>query len=501
MADFDAPLWDLRGVSKAVPGVQALDRVSLTIDEGEIHALVGENGSGKSTLVKCLAGVHEPESGELRHRGTAVRLANPQEARRHGVATFYQEFSLVRSLSVAENICLGQLPARGPVVSWPEMRRIARDALAELGISLDPTAPVEGLSIAEQQFVEIAKALSQQTSLLILDEPTAALGPGEVERLHGVIERLARQGRAVLYINHRLDEVLEAADRVSVLRDGRLVASVEAARTSSQEIARHMVGQDFEEQFPERNPPSETPRLEVVNLWTETGVKGVSLSITSGEIVGLGGVSGAGRTELARALYGADQRTAGSVRIDGLEVPLRSPAEAIATGVAFVPEDRQADGLFFNFAGPQNITVVDLARLLLGPFLRLGAERDAGENLVTRLRIAGNAMTQSVRYLSGGNQQKVVLGRWLFTETKILLLDEPTQGIDVSAKQEVYQLLGDLTAKGVAVLFISSDFPELLEVSDRVIVLRHGRAVHEAARGELTEAELIELAGGGVMAS
>lgn len=501
VSEQDAPLWDLRGVSKAFPGVQALDRVSLQVEAGDIHALVGENGSGKSTLVKALAGVHEPDAGVLLHRGEPVRIHNPQEARRLGVATFYQEFSLIRSLTVAENISLGQLPMRGLLVSWQEMREVARDALAELGVSLDPDRPVESLSIAEQQFVEIAKALSQETSLLILDEPTAALGPKEVERLHEVVERVASKGRAVLYINHRLDEVLEVADRVSVLRDGRLVASVRAQEATAKEIARYMVGQEFEEQFPERRTPSSQRRLEVEDLWTETGVRGISLHIDRGEILGVAGVSGAGRSELARALFGADPPSAGRIELDGEEFAPRSPAAAIAAGIAFVPEDRQSDGLYLNFAAPQNITIVDLAQLLLGPFLSLRAERDAGKRLVDRLRIAGNALNQSVRFLSGGNQQKIVLGRWLFTETRLLILDEPTQGIDVSAKQEVYQLLAELTGDGMSVLFISSDFPELLGISDRVIVLRQGRVVHEGAQGELTEAELIEKAGGGALVS
>jgi ribose transport system ATP-binding protein len=495
------PLWELRDVSKAFPGVQALDGVTFRLHEGEIHALVGENGSGKSTLAKCISGVHAPDTGTILRQGVPMRIKDPQHARSLGVATFHQEFSLVPALSVAENICLGRLPGRGPLIDWAAARREAAEALARLEVAVDPTRLISSLSVAEQQFVEIAKAISQDMSLLILDEPSAALGPHEVERLHEVIRRIADQGPAILYISHRLDEVMEVVDRVTVIKDGEIVDSVEAEQTSVREVVRMMVGMDIEEHFPDRPSPSREIRVEVRGLRTANNVNGVGFEVRRGEVLGLGGIAGAGRTEIARALFGIDRWTDGEVRLDGAPVRLRSPADAIAAGIALVPENRKTDGLFFNFSAPPNISIADLARIRLGPLLALGRERRRTKELVDKLSIAGRAMEGSVQNLSGGNQQKVVLARWLFAKVRFLILDEPTQGVDVSAKVEVYRLINELSAAGLAILLISSDYPELLAMSDRVAVIRRGEVVEMANRGDLTEHELVELAAGGVMTS
>jgi ribose transport system ATP-binding protein len=494
-----ATLWELEEVSKAFPGVQALDRVTFQLQEGEIHALVGENGSGKSTLAKCLSGVHEPDAGRLLHRSRPTRVKDPQHARDLGVATFHQEFSLVPGLSVAENICLGRLPLRGPVVDWPRARARATDALARLEVSVDPDRHVASLSVAEQQLVEIAKAISLDMSLLILDEPTAALGPHDVGRLHQVIRRIAEHGPAILYISHRLDEVMEVADRVTVIKDGRIVDSLPASETSVRAVVRMMVGTDIDEHFPDRPDHADEVRVEVTDLRTDNHVDGVSFEIRRGEVLGLGGIAGAGRTEIARALFGIDRWTGGELRLDDARVRLRSPSDAITNGIALVPENRKTHGLFFNFAAPPNISIADLAKVSVGPLLALGRERRRTQELVDKLSIAGRAMDGSVQHLSGGNQQKVVLARWLFTQVQLLILDEPTQGVDVSAKLEVYRLINELSAAGLAILLISSDYPELLAMSDRVAVVRRGRVVHVADRGELTEHELVELAAGGVM--
>jgi ribose transport system ATP-binding protein len=497
----DTPLWELQDVSKAFPGVQALDSVSLRLRRGEIHALVGENGSGKSTLAKCISGVHEPDSGQLVRQGDPVRLRDPQAARGLGVATFHQEFSLVPQLSVAENICLGRLPGSGPVVDWGAARREAEEALGRLEVSIESTRSVASLSIAEQQLVEIAKAISQDMSLLILDEPTAALGPSEVEHLHTVIKRIAGQDRAILYISHRLDEVMEVADRVTVLKDGQLVDSLDVAGTSVREVVRLMVGTDIEEYFPDRVPHGKEVRVEAVDLRTDNHVNGVSFTIRQGEVLGLGGISGAGRTEIARALFGVDRLTAGELRLDGQTLRLRSPADAINADIALLPENRKAAGLFYNFAAPPNITIADLAQSRVGPLLSLSRERRRTQELVDKLRIAGRVMEGTVAFLSGGNQQKIVLARWLFSQARFMILDEPTQGIDVSVKLEVYRLINELSEAGLAILLISSDFPELLAMSDRVAVIRRGQVVHEAARGTLTEHDLVELAAGGTVAA
>lgn len=487
------PLWELRGVSKSFPGVRALQDVSLTLRRGGITALVGENGSGKSTLAKCLAGVHQPDEGELRHRGSRVELRDPSAARGHGVAVFYQESSLVPSLTVAENIYLGHLPRRGPLVDWAAARRGAMAALHRLGVAIDPHRPVAELSVAEQQLVEMAKAISSEMTLLVLDEPTAALGPEEIDRLHEVMQHLAGQGTSMLYISHRLDEVFTVADRIAVLRDGRLVGTAPREDTSVRDVVWMMIGTDLEELFVRDRRPSPGVRLEVRDLRTPY-VDGVDLSLAPGEILGLGGVIGSGRTRIARGLFGIDPILGGEVRVDGRPIRLRSPADAIAAGIAFLPEDRKADGLFFNFPGPPNVSIANLDAVKRGPLLSLARERHRTGRVMDELRVDRRAGDLSVRFLSGGNQQKLVLGRWLFSDARILILDEPTQGIDIGTKYEVYRVMNELTGRGISIILISSDYPELLAMSDRVAVVRQGRIVHVAARGELTEHQLVEMA-------
>jgi ABC-type sugar transport system ATPase subunit len=488
------PLWELRGIHKAFPGVEALVDVSLSVEEGRIHALVGENGSGKSTLAKCLTGAHQPDQGQILRQGAPVVLHDPGRAQELGVAAFYQEFSLVPSLSVAENICLGQLPTRRGSVDWRETRKIATAALGRLSITLDPDRPVSALSVAEQQLVEIAKAISREMSLVILDEPTAALGPNEVRRLHEVVQLLASQGAALLYISHRLDEVFQVAEKISVLKDGRLVSTVSTEEASVQQIVRMMIGSDLADAYPRRRSASSGLRVEARDLVTANGVRGVNLQIAAGEIFGLGGVVGSGRTEIARALAGVDRIVSGELRIDGRPIHPRDPADAIAAGIALLPENRKADGLFFNFTAPPNMTISRLRAIQMGPLLSLARERRRSRELMRDLRVDRRAEDRSVRFLSGGNQQKVVLARWLFADARLLILDEPTQGVDVSAKLEVYGMMNDLTGRGISILLISSDYPELLQMSDRLAVVRDGRIVGTAEHGELTEHELVELA-------
>ncbi|HKY12448.1 MAG TPA: sugar ABC transporter ATP-binding protein [Gaiellaceae bacterium] len=491
------PLWELQSVVKTFPGVRALDDVSLALRAGETHALIGENGSGKSTLAKILSGVHQPDAGEVIHAGEGVTLREPHEAQSRGVATFHQEFSLVPDLGVAENIYLGRLPLRRGVVDWEAARRGAVEALARLDVEIDPDRKVASLSVAEQQFVEIAKAISREMTLLILDEPTAALGPTEIERLHGVIRLLVRQGTAILYISHRLDEVFAIAEIVTVVKDGKLVGTRARRDLSVREAVRMMIGSDLEEHFERSETARQRPRLEVRDLRTENRVNGVSFAVAEGEVLGLGGIAGAGRTEIARALFGVDQSVAGEISVDGRPCRFKSPNDAIRAGIALVPENRKADGLFFNFEGPANMTIAALEAIRFGPLLSLARERRRARMLMQDLGIDRRAENRSVRFLSGGNQQKVMLARWLFTPTRVLILDEPTQGVDVAAKHEVYRVINELAAKGIAIVLISSDFPELLAISDRIAIVRRGRIVHFAAHGELTEQELVELAAGG----
>jgi len=492
-------LWEVREISKAFPGVQALDRVSLALKSGEIHALVGQNGSGKSTLVKCLAGVHQPDGGDIRHLGAVVAMTTPTVARAQGVATIYQEFSLVPSLTVAENIFLGRLPtrARGSVVNWQRMRRESVRTLRELGIEIDPDVIVRRLSVAEQQLIEIAKAISEESTLLVMDEPTAALGLSEARRLQGLIRRLAEQGKAILYISHRIDEVFQVADRISVLKDGRLAGGGLTPELNEDTVVRMMLGAELKEHYPKQHNATPHAALVVEGLSTESGIENISFSIHAGEVLGLGGMVGSGRTEIARALFGVDAPTAGTIRLNGTSLHLASPRHAINAGVALVPENRKADGLFFNFLGPQNITIAGLAALLSGPFLNLGREAKVSQDYFIKLDISRAGLDRTVQFVSGGNQQKIILARWLFTKARLLILDEPTQGVDIGARIEVYRIINELTAMGIAILLISSDYPELLAMSDRVAIVRDKRILQISPARELSEYRLLEIASRG----
>ena len=489
------PLWDLRDISKGFPGVQALSAVSIALYPGEIHALVGENGSGKSTLAKVLTGAHQPDSGAILFRGEAITLPHPTAAWMRGVAAIYQEFSLVPSLTVAENISLGHLPVRASaVVDWGSMEDHARQVLQQLGIAVDVHAPVQTLSVAEQQLVEIAKAISADSTLLIMDEPTTALALHETQRLHELIRELARRGRAVLYISHRLHEIVALADRVTILKDGRVVASRPRADLDLNTVIRLMVGSEIAEHYPKEHHATDAPLLEVRDLRTERGVRGVSFTLNRGEVLGLGGVVGSGRTAIARALTGVDYTTAGSVLLEGRALHFRQPADATAAGVALIPENRKADGLFWNFSGLRNITISRLPALLRGPLMSLRREDELGGTFITRLRIDPAAAWRLVGMLSGGTQQKVMIARWLFAGVKVLVLDEPTQGIDVGAKVEVYRLINSLTAQGVGVILISSDYRELLAMSDRIAIIREGRVARIVPAAELDEYAIIAAA-------
>jgi ribose transport system ATP-binding protein len=496
------PLWELRGLSKAFPGVQALRDVTLTLVTAEIHALVGANGSGKSTLVKCLAGVHQPDAGQMLLNGRPVTLPHPLTAREHGVATIYQELSLVPTFTVAENIFLGRQPRheRTGLVDWAAMRRQTAELLQQLGVHVHPDAVVGSLSVAEQQLVEIAKAISLESSVLILDEPTAALGLFETRRLLALVRQLAVQGKAILYISHRLDEIFQVADTVTLLKDGAVVTSRPISDITMCELVRLMVGTDIAHHYPKVRNVQPIPCLEVENLSTDSGVNGVTFTINVGEVFGLGGIVGSGRTEIARALFGLDRHTGGTVRLNGRRVTFARPDEAIAGSVGLLPENRKEHGLFFNFQAPQNITAPRLTELLVGPFLVLARERRFGREYVKKLNITPTALEKSVRFLSGGNQQKVVIARWLFSQARLLILDEPTQGIDVGAKLEVYQVINELTAQGISILLISSDYAELLAMSDRVAVVRGGRILHIAEAGQLSEYQLLALASGAEVA-
>jgi ABC-type sugar transport system ATPase subunit len=470
----------------------------LNIYGGEVHALLGENGSGKSTLAKCLAGVYFPDRGEISYQGSPVVFHSPTEAREKGIATIYQEFSIVPTLTVAENVFLGNYKTRKGTgsIDWRTTRADTQKVLDELCLELDPDAVVKNLSVAEQQLVEIAKAVSMDSSLLIMDEPTAALGLTETKHLMELIRRLTAQGKAIIYISHRLDEVFEIADRVTVIKDGRFVATKPVKGLKMGDVVRMMIGFDIEQHYPKEVHLQETPCLEVENLCTENGVNNVSFTIRVGEVFGLGGMLGSGRTEIARAIYGMDRITRGKIHLNGKEVNFRSPGEAIALGIGLIPENRKVDGSFFNFEGPKNITISSLKDILQGPILSLAAEEKVGTKYIKKMNISPMALERSVQFLSGGNQQKVIIARWLFSRARLLIMDEPTQGIDIGAKLEVYRVINEMTADGISVLLISSDFPELLAMSDRVAVVRDGEILQVTEGKKMSEYELISIASG-----
>jgi ribose transport system ATP-binding protein len=485
-------LWELRHIRKAFPGVVANDDVSLQLRAGEIHALLGENGSGKTTLIKTLCGAHQPDAGSILRDGMPVVIASPMHARELGVATVFQEFSLVPTLTVAENIHLGRWPGSRAWLDWRRMRDEAHRAFAAMEIEIDPDAVVGELSIPQQQLVEIAKAIALEASMIILDEPTAALGLAEIARLHALLRRLRAHGQSVLYVSHRLDEVTALVDVATVLRNGRVVSPAETTRIEIGAIVASMVGGEVTEHYPkERNATAEL-LLEVEGLATANGVRQATFTVHRGEVLGLGGVLGSGRTAIARALFGVDQLTAGQIRLAGQELGAYGPKDIIRAGLALLTEDRKADGLFVNFDTPRNITIADLGSIVRHGRLDLAAELKLSHAYVAKLQISPEAARKSVDFLSGGNQQKVIIARWLHADAEVFILDQPTQGIDIGAKIAVYRLINELTRAGKGVILISADDDELLAMSDRVALVRHGVVTRIEEAQRLRKAELVQ---------
>ncbi len=491
----DMPAWELRDLTKRFPGVVANDAITLRLHRGEIHGLMGENGCGKSTLIKTLMGVHQPDGGEILRDGCAVRIADPTKARRAGIAAVFQEFSLIPTLTVAENIHLGQLPGSSLRIDWTAMTKRSREVLRRLRVEIDPGAVVGDLSVADQQLVEIAKAIATDATMIILDEPTTALGLEEIAVLHRVLKGLKADGTAILYVSHRLDEVVELVDCVTVLKDGRVVSTAEETPVTIEAIVSAMIG-EVSEHYPKDPAVQDEVLLSLRDVCTANRVRGVSFDVRRGEVLGLGGVLGSGRTEIARAIFGVDPLTGGEIRIGGTPVRLRSPRDAVANGVALVPENRKSDGLFFNFAGLANMSIARLDRLGHPGAISLARERALGRDLIGSLAITPAAEDRQVGLLSGGNQQKVVIARWLFAGARIFVLDEPTQGIDVGAKIAVYRLVNRLAAAGNAVVLISSDHDELMAMSDRIAVVSHGRIADIRPAAEFRKTDLVRASAG-----
>lgn len=488
-----------RGVTKSFGGPPVLWAVDWELLPGEVHAVVGENGAGKSTLLKIVSGVHRPDSGEIALDGAPVLLDNPAVARTLGIALIFQEPTLFPDLSVAENIFTGHHPVGRPVpfVRWRAMREEARRLLDSIGARIDPDRRVGTLSVAEQQLVEIAVALSHKARYVLMDEPTASLTPREVERLFDVIRGLKARGAGIAFVNHRLDEVFAIADRITVLRDGVKVATWSVDEVDRDQVVRAMVGRELGQGLVrEETVPGEAV-LEVEDLGARGRFAGINFHVRRGEIVALAGLVGAGRTEVARAIFGVDPYDAGVVKLEGKPVRFRSPKEALAAGVAYLPEDRQHEGLILPFSVAGNVSLAVLRELSRAGWLLRRRERALAQEQVRRLAVRTPGTDTPVQQLSGGNQQKVLVGKFLVTRPKVLILDEPTRGVDVGAKAEIHRLIGELAREGMAVLVISSDLPEVLALADRILVMSDGRLAGELDRARASEEAVMRLAVGG----
>jgi ribose transport system ATP-binding protein len=493
------PLLEMRGIAKSFPGVRALSDVSLTMRTGEVLVLVGENGAGKSTLMKILAGALQADEGEIRIDGKPAQIATPQEAQRLGIGMIYQEFTLVPQLTAPANIALGAEPTRAGLIEAGAVRARAERALGELGLEIPLDVPVSRFSVGQQQLVEIAKVLARSARIIVMDEPTAALSDREIERLFEIVRRLRAAGAGIIYISHRMEELARIADRVTVMRDGRLVETRAAADFPPEEIIRAMVGRRLDAHFPELAPPlpDASARLEVRGLSCDPVVRDVSFAVRKGEIVALAGLIGAGRTEIVRAIAGADVRDAGEVLIDGTALPPGDIGEAIAAGVAFITEDRKAQGLVLGMTVRENVTLAHLKDFVDRDLLVDAArERAATKRMIDELRIRTPGTEQVVRNLSGGTQQKVVLAKWLLGNARVFLFDEPTRGIDVGAKAEIYKIMLDLAQSGAAIVMVSSDLPEALGMAHRILVVRGGRIAAEFGRADATPDKVIAVATG-----
>ncbi len=494
-----APFIELKNIHKRFPGVYALKDVSLDVKPGEVHALVGENGAGKSTLIKIIAGFHQPDDGECRIDGKPAVLHKPADAIRERIAVVYQELNVVDSLSVAENVYYGRLPVSGyGRVLWPVLYKKTREVLDRIGFEVDPKRKAGLLSIAQKQMVEIAKALSEEPRLVVMDEPTSALAPVEIHNLYRVVKTLRSQGVGIIYISHKLDEVFELADRITVLRDGQRIACVQAKEVDEPELITMMVGRKLEDMFGQKRTAGSCQdgpcALECTGLSTDT-VKDISFHVRPGEIVGFSGLMGAGRTELARGLFGFDKRASGTVRIYGEVLPSGHMPSAVRSGVGMVPESRKDEGIFPNFTVRQNLTISALGQFGARGRLSRRLERDASEKIIRDLSIKTPGIEQLLVNLSGGNQQKVIIGRWLAKENlRVLIVDEPTRGIDVGAKAEIYTLLKKMADGGLGILVMSSEMPELLGLCDRIYVMKNGRITGEFARDEATQEKILERA-------
>jgi len=494
---FEAPpLLEMRSITKRFPGVLALSDVSFDVRQGEVHALLGENGAGKSTLMKILAGVYTRDAGEINFKGSPVSFSTPRQAQIAGITTIYQELNQIPQMSITENIFLGTERARGPLLDWSAMHEQARELLAKLHLDIDPRTPISRLGVAQQQMVEVAKALHHRADLIIMDEPTSALSLNEIGDLFAIIRELKTQGVGIVYISHHLEETFEISDRITVLRDGHHVATEPTKSLDIEKLIRLMVGRDLSEQFPKEVAPRGSEVLRVEGLTQGKRLRNISFTAYAGEVLGIAGLVGSGRTELVRAIFGADRIDAGQIFINNQPVHIRSPRDAIRHGLGLLTEDRKQQGLILKMTTRENTTLSVLGRLTRSLFTSRSKESDVTQRYIDNLAIKTPSQDTPVINLSGGTQQKVVLSKWMATEPRVLIFDEPTRGIDVGAKVEIYKLINELARQGVAIIMISSELPEVLGMSDRVMVISNGQVTGFLNRAEATQEKIMEYATG-----
>lgn len=489
----------LKQVSKSYDGTQALRKVDFSANTGEVHAIVGENGAGKTTLVKIVAGALELDEGEISLNGSTVKLGTPFSAHRLGIRAVYQEFSMIPQITVAENILIGQMPTRRLKwwVNWNLAYRKAEEILNGIGFTgINVRTTLSRLSVSQQQMVEIAKAVAEKPRILILDEPSAVLTRQELKRLFGLIQMLKEQSTLILYISHRLDEIFEVADRITVLKDGQLVGTVRSKEVNENRLIKMMVGRDLKEIYPLRRSKPDEEIFSVRGLSQEDSFSNISFSLARGEILGLFGLVGSGRTQVARCIFGAEQPTSGEIWLKGKVIKPKSTHAAVKASISLLTEDRKRDGLVMSCSIRDNISLATMKQMSRLGFLNRRLQDNQVRSKVQELNINPPQIERLVRTLSGGNQQKVVLAKWLLSQTKVLILDEPTRGVDVATKVEIYHKIGDLADKGVGILFISSELPEIMGMSDRVLVMREGRLVGEFAKAEYSEESLLAAAAG-----
>lgn len=485
----------MENISKSFPGVQALSEVNLEVYKGEILALVGENGAGKSTLMKILTGVYQKDKGKIIFKGKEINPQNPHEAQKLGISIIYQEFNLAPNLDIATNIFLGNEPKRGKIIKIFDYDKAFKESvklLDMLGLEISPDTLVKDLTVAQQQMVEIAKALAQKSELIIMDEPTSALAGKEVQKLFEIMKKLKEEGISIIFITHRLEEVFEIADRIIVLRDGKRVGELPAIKEKYNEVIKMMVGREVRV-TPKPSTKQDDVILEIKNLSSKK-IKNISFNLKKGEVLGIAGLVGAGRTEIIRAIFGADPKTSGEIYLDGKKVEIKTPKDAVKLGIGLVPEDRKLQGLILNMAVFENITLPSLKFLFPNGILNSIKEYTLAQNFVEKLQIRTPSIFQKVINLSGGNQQKVVLAKWLALKPKILILDEPTRGIDVGAKAEIHKLIADMAREGIGIILISSELPEILALSDRIIVISKGRITAEISKEEASQEKIMQYA-------